>query len=170
LLTEIAPASVVGCEQARGCLLLASIAALLCLVMTEMPMQVFRRRRMLRCAALLALAMQALLAFAQTHTHTHSHTYSFSFAGADALPKRAMTYGMCPESAEHACPAPAPHDDHGTCTLCVLISLASAAVVNAPPTVALIRLPIETPPPVRTAEAAPSVSTVHFQARAPPSV
>lgn len=129
-------------------------------------MQVFRRRHMLRGVALLALVMPALLAFAHTHTHNHS----FSFAGANDLPKRAITYGMCPESAEHACPTPAPHDDHGTCTLCLLISLASAAVDNAPPTVALIRLPIETPPPIRTAEAAPRISTVHFQARAPPSV
>jgi hypothetical protein len=127
-------------------------------------MRVFRRRHTLRLAALLAFAMQVVLAFAQTHTH------SYGFAGSQALAQRAITYGMCRVDAAHRCPPPAPHDDHGQCSICGALSLAGSALLYAPPALPLVHAPMGAPPPVRAVALVRGVSTVHFQARAPPRV
>jgi hypothetical protein len=123
-------------------------------------MRVLRHRHTLGLIALLALAMQAVLALA--HTHTHRVT-----AGSE-LATRAITYGMCRVGAERQCPPPAPHDDHAKCPLCWSMSLASAAVPTAPPAIALIHPRVEAPLPVRIAARVQGVSSVQFQARAPP--
>jgi len=82
-------------------------------------MRVFRRRSSLGFLVLLAFAMQAVLAFAQTHTHAHS------FAVAGKLATRALTYGACSPRAQHPCPPSAPHDD-GNCPVCGAVTLATA--------------------------------------------
>ncbi len=125
-------------------------------------MRLLRHRHTLGILALLALAMQAVLAVAHTHAHTNA------FADATHLSKRAITYGMCRVGAERPCPPPAPHDDHSKCPLCWSMGVASAAVLATPPAIALIYPRVELLPPVCTAMATPGVSTVHFQARAPP--
>ncbi len=124
-------------------------------------MRVFRRRQTLRIAALLALAMQVVLAFAQTHTH------SYGFAGSRVLAQRAITFGMCRADAAHPCP-PAPHDDHEQCSICGALSLAGSALLYAPLALPLVHAPMGAPPPVRAVALVQGVSTVHFQARAPP--
>jgi len=125
-------------------------------------MRILRHRHTLGIVALLALAMQAVLALAQTHTHTYAR------AGSDDLAKRAITYGLCRADAQRPCPAPARHDDHSKCPLCWSMSVASTAVLSAPPAIPLVNPRIEPPPPVRMAARVQGLSTVHFQARAPP--
>ncbi len=125
-------------------------------------MRVFRRRRTLRSLALLALAMQAVLAFAQTHTH------SYGFAAAQSLAQRAITSGMCRAAAERPCPPSAPHDDHGQCSICGALSLAGAALPQTPPPLPLIHAPLAAPPPTSAVALVEGVSSVHFWARAPP--
>lgn len=124
-------------------------------------MRVLRHRHTLGLVALLALAMQALLALAHTHAHGHA------IAGADGLAKRAITYGICRVD-ERPCPPSAPHDDHTRCPLCWSMSLASAAVLHAPPALPLSHPRIAAPPPMRAAALVVGAPTVHFQARAPP--
>jgi hypothetical protein len=123
-------------------------------------MRVLRQRHTLGLVTLLALAMQVVLALANTHTHKVS--------AAGQLATRAITYGMCRVDAERPCPPPAPHDDHSKCPLCWAMGLASAAVLSAPPAIPLIHSRLALPPPVRTAAATLRISTVQFQARAPP--
>jgi hypothetical protein len=125
-------------------------------------MRVLRHRHTLGLMVLLALAMQAILAVAQTHTH------SYTAAGAEKISNRAITYGICRAGTERPCPPTAPHDDHANCPLCWSMSLASTAVLQAPPAIALVRPRVEAPPPVRITACVHVVSSVHFQARAPP--
>ncbi len=125
-------------------------------------MRVLRRRNSLGLVGLLALAMQAALVLAQTHVHTYIATAS------EGLAQRAVTYGMCRVQAERPCSPQAPHDDHGKCPICVSLSLASAAVLDAPPVIPLPALKFAMLAPVRAAESVRGVSSVHFQARAPP--
>jgi hypothetical protein len=125
-------------------------------------MRILRHRHTLGIVALLALAMQAVLALAQTHTHTYAR------AGADDLAKRAITYGLCRADVQRPCPMPARHDNHSKCPLCSAIGLASAAVLSAPPAIPMVNPRLQLPPPLRIAEATHSISSVHFQARAPP--
>ncbi len=123
-------------------------------------MRVFRRRRTLGLVALLAIALQGVLALAQTHTHT------YGFARGEGLAQRAITHGMCRADAAHKCPPSAPHDDH--CSICGALSLAGAALPQTPPPLPLIHAPLGAPPPIRAAALVEDISTVHFQARAPP--
>jgi hypothetical protein len=75
---------------------------------------------------------------------------------------------MCRADAGRACPAPAPHDDHGKCPLCWSMSLASTAVLQTPPAVPLRLQRFAPPPPMRASMPPRAPATVHFQARAPP--
>jgi len=111
---------------------------------------------------LLAIAMQVVLAFAETHSHT------YAAAGTQALAQRAITYGMCRVDAERPCPPPPLHDDHGQCAICGALSLAGSALLQVAPPLPLTHVPIGVPPPIRAAALVEGVSTVHFQARAPP--
>ncbi len=125
-------------------------------------MRVFRRRNVLGYAALLALAMQGMLAFAHTHTH------AYGFAGATGLMARAVTSGMCRAGVERPCPPQAPHNDNSSCPICWSVSLASAVVLQPPPIVPLPRPLTEAPAPVRFVAFSCPGATVHFQARGPP--
>jgi hypothetical protein len=125
-------------------------------------MRAFRRRHSLGIVALLALALQAALAFA----HTHAHTYAVS--GSDGLAQRAITYGMCRAQAERPCAPQAPQHDHAKCPICWSMSLASAAVPHAPPSIPLRHPEIAVLAPAPAAAPVRGVSSVQFQARAPP--
>ncbi len=125
-------------------------------------MRVLRRRNSLGLVGLLALAMQAALVLAHTHVHT------YVAAASEGLAQRAVTYGMCRAGAEQPCSPQAPHDDHGKCPICVSLSLASAAVLDAPPVTPLPTLKFATLAPVHVIASVRGVSSVHFQARAPP--
>jgi len=126
-------------------------------------MRVFRRRHSLGYVVLLALAMQAALAFA----HAHPHTVAVS--GSDGLAQRAITYGMCRAGVERPCAPQAPHHDHAKCSLCWSMSLASMAVLHVPPAIPLRHPEIATLAPAHAAAPVHRASSVHFQARAPPS-
>lgn len=126
-------------------------------------MRVFRRRSTLGLFALLALAMQALVAFAHTHVH------ALTTARADSLATRAVTYGMCRAESERPCPPPARHDDHAKCPTCWSMSLAAAAVLQAPPAITSLQCRARTLSAVSTAGVLQAGETVHFQPRAPPS-
>jgi hypothetical protein len=128
-------------------------------------MRAFRRRRMVGIFALLALALQVLVAFAQTHTHAYSLQ---SGQSGSRLATRAITFGAPCRRAVRPCPAPAPHDDHDECTICRTLSLAGSALLSVPPA-----LPV---PPWHNAGVLPFPAivlpdgdeAVDFQARAPP--
>jgi hypothetical protein len=125
-------------------------------------MRVFRRRFSLGFLALLAFAMQAVLAFAQTHSHAHSQ------AVAGQLATRAITYGACAVRAQHPCPPSAPHDDPSNCPICWSVSLATAAIINQPPAVLAPPARLAAPEPARAVHVLGGDDSVHFQARAPP--
>jgi len=125
-------------------------------------MRVFRRRSSPGFLALLAFAMQAVLAFAGTHTHTHF------LAAAGPLATRAITYGACTVRAQHPCPPPAPHDDPSNCPICWSVSLATAAILHQPVLVPSPPARFATPEPVRAVHVLVGDDSVHFQARAPP--
>jgi len=125
-------------------------------------MRVFRRRSRLGYFALLALALQVALAFA----HAHSHAYGA--AAVSDLAQRAITYGMCRPGTESPCPAPAHHNDGSNCPICWSTSLASAAVLHAPPLLALPAHPAERQRPLRARLRLHGDAPVYFRARAPP--
>jgi hypothetical protein len=126
-------------------------------------MRVFRRRHTLGCVALVALAMQVALAFAHTHVHTKP-------SARESLAARAITFGLCRQSDERPCPRPpsAPHEDHAQCSICVAVSHAGAAVLDAAPGILLRHPAGDTPVSHRTAAQVDGTATVQFQARAPP--
>lgn len=125
-------------------------------------MRVFRRRQSLGFVALLALALQAALAFG----HTHAHSYAVS--DAEGLAQRAVTYGMCRAVAERPCPPQVPHDDHAKCPICWSMSQASSTVLAVPPAMPLRHPKVVMLAPAPTAAPVRGVLSVHFQARAPP--
>ena len=125
-------------------------------------MRFFRRRSSLGFLTLLAFAMQAVLAFAETHAHTHSQMV------AGKLATRAITYGACSQRAQHPCAPSVPHDDRGNCPICWSVNLATAAILNQPPVVLTPPLRFSAPEPVPAVDAVAGVDSVHFQARAPP--
>lgn len=125
-------------------------------------MRVLRHRRYLGCLAIFVFAMQVVLAFAQTHTH------SVARAGLDQLASRAITFGMCRPGADKPCPAPAQHDDHGTCQLCSSMALASTGVLQAPPVILPRRPIVLVPGPARVVALVDGEPYRLFQARAPP--
>ncbi len=125
-------------------------------------MRVFRRRSGLGFLALLAVAMQALLAFAGTHTHAHSQ------AVAGRLATRAITYGACAVRAQKPCPPPAPQHDRGNCPICLSVNLATAAILQQPLLVPTPPARFGAPAPVRALAVLGGDESVQFQARAPP--
>lgn len=125
-------------------------------------MRVFRRRSSLGFLALLAFAMQAVLAFAQTHTHAHTS------AIAGKLATRAITYGACAPSAQHPCAPSVPQDDGGNCPICWSVNLATVAILHQPPVVPAPPARFAAPEPVNAVHALAGGESVHFQARAPP--
>jgi hypothetical protein len=125
-------------------------------------MRVFRRRHSLGLVALLALALQAALALA--HVHVHAYPASAS----EGIAQRAITYGMCRAGTERTCPPQAPHDDHGKCSICLALGLASAAVLGAPPVLALPAPEFALLARDHRAQVVREALSVHFQARAPP--
>lgn len=127
-------------------------------------MRVFRRRQTLGFLALLAVAMQGLLAFAHTHVHSPAALRSASLA------TRAITYGMCRADAERPCPPPARKDDHAGCSLCLAMSLGAAAVLQSPPTLPFAHQPMDLRAPVLATARTQGGESFHFQARAPPRV
>jgi hypothetical protein len=108
------------------------------------------------------LALQAALALAYTHVHT------YTVAASADLARRAITYGMCRAGAERPCPPQVPHDDHAKCSLCWSMNLVSTALLHAPPSIPLPHPEIGMLAPARAAASVHGVSSVHFQARAPP--
>jgi uncharacterized paraquat-inducible protein A len=127
-------------------------------------MRFFRRRSSLGFLALLAVAMQAVLAFAETHAHVHSQ------AVVDKLATRAVTYGACAPRALHPCAPSTPHDDRGNCPVCGAVNLATAAILDQPPAVLTPPARFPAPAPVRVIHAVGGDDSVHFQARAPPAL
>jgi hypothetical protein len=127
-------------------------------------MRVFRRRSSLGFLALLAVAMQAVLAFANTHTHAHSAVV------AGKLATRAITYGACAVRAERPCPPSVPHDDQGNCPICWSVNLASAAILQQPPVIPMPPERFAAPELVHAPSAVAVAERVHFQARAPPAL
>jgi hypothetical protein len=125
-------------------------------------MRFFRYRRTLGLLALLAMAMQGVLAFAQTHVHSPAPLRS------GVLATRAITYGMCRPDAERPCPAPERKDDHATCPICQAMSLASAAVLQAPPVMPFRHEPVQALTPDRVASLRQGGERVNFRPRAPP--
>jgi hypothetical protein len=125
-------------------------------------MRVFRRRSSLGCLTLLAAAMQVVLAVAHTHAHTHFQM------GAGSLAARAITFGACRAGSEQPCIPSCPHDDRAKCATCLSVSLASAAVLNAPPAVPVLPQRIAAPLPFQVRAFIGGGESVHFQARAPP--
>jgi hypothetical protein len=126
-------------------------------------MRVFRRRSSLGFLALLAFAMQAVLALAQTHAHAHA-----SAAAAGPLAMRAITFGACAPRAEHPCAPSVPRDDGGNCPICWSVNLATAAILHQPPVVPTPPARFAAPEPVNAVHALTGGESVHFQARAPP--
>ncbi len=125
-------------------------------------MRVFRRRSSLGFLALLVVAMQAVLAFAETHAHAHSP------AVAGKLATRAITYGACTPRSQHPCAPSLPHDDGGNCPICWSVNLATAAILHQPPVVPTPPARFAAPEPARALTAVGGAESVHFQARAPP--
>lgn len=125
-------------------------------------MRVFRRRSSLGFLALLAVAMQAVLAFADTHTHAHSTVV------AGKLATRAITYGACAARAQHPCAPSAPHNDRGNCPICWSVNLATAGILHQLPAVPTPPARFAAPEPVRALPVLGGDESVHFQARAPP--
>jgi hypothetical protein len=124
-------------------------------------MRVLRRRHTLGLFTLFALAMQLVLALAETHTH------NTALAHGKDLAARAVTYGLCRPTAERPCPAPTQHDD-SKCSICVSIAAAGTAVLQAPPPPLVPHGKVVPLPPTRIAAFPHGGETVHFQARAPP--
>ena len=126
-------------------------------------MRFFRRRSSLGFLALLAVAMQAVLAFAETHAHSHAQAVRAS--------------SRCGPSLS----APAPR---APSTLALLqlhtttrqlsglraVNLATAAILNQPPVVLTPPARFPAPAPVRVVHAVGGDDSVHFQARAPPAL
>jgi hypothetical protein len=127
-------------------------------------MRALRRRPALLCLALLALAMQAMLAFAQTHAHTHAHVRT----RAAGLESRAITFGACIAASERVCPAPVRHNDDDHCHACSLIALAGSAVFGPPASLLLLAQPYAPLQPIRTVLALRRDAAAPFQARGPP--
>ncbi len=124
-------------------------------------MRVFRHRHTLGLFTLFALAMQVVLALAETHAHNPIPAHVGTLAA------RALTFGMCQTSAARPCPAPSRHDD-SNCPLCWSIAAAGTAVFQAPPPPIVPRQQFVPAPPTRIAALRTGGETVHFQARAPP--
>jgi hypothetical protein len=131
---------------------------------TGESMRVFRRRSVLGFLALLAVAMQMVLAFANTHTHAHTAVV------ASKLATRAITDGACAVRAEHPCPPSVPHDDQGNCPVCFSVNLATAAILQQPPAMPVPPERFAALEPVRAPSAVAGAERVHFQARAPPAL
>lgn len=127
-------------------------------------MRFFRRRSSLGFLALLAFAMQAVLAFAQTHSHAHAS------AVAGKLATRAITYGACTPRAQHPCAPSVPHDDGGNCPICWSVNLATAAILHQAPVVPTPPARFAAPEPVNAVHALAGGESVLFQARAPPAL
>ncbi len=127
-------------------------------------MRVFRRHSSLGLLALLAVAMPAVLAFADTHTHAHST------AVVGKLATRAITYGACAARAQQPCPPSAPHEDRGKCPICWSVNLATAAILHQPPVVPIPPARFAASEPVPALPVLGGDESVHFQARAPPSL
>jgi hypothetical protein len=123
-------------------------------------MRALRRRPALVCLALLALAMQAMLAFAQTHAHTHARRTA-------DLESRALTFGACAATSELPCPVPV-RDDDSQCEACSLIALAGSAVLEPPASLPLLAQPYAPLQPARTVGVLGRDAAAPFQARGPP--
>jgi hypothetical protein len=130
-------------------------------------MRALRRRPVLLCLALLALAMQAMLAFAQTHAHTHARARPGTESGTLDLESRAVTFGACAVTSELPCPAPV-RDDDSQCEACSLIALAGSAVLGRPAFLLLHAQPFASLQPVRTVLVLQRDTASSFHARGPP--
>ena len=131
-------------------------------------MRSLRRRPALLCLALLALAMQATLAFAQMHAHTHARLRPGTVTSTAGLESRAVTFGACAATSEQPCPAPVRHDDGSHCQACWLIALAGSAVLQPPASLPLLAQPYAPLQPIRTVVVLRRDAAAPFQARGPP--
>ena len=129
-------------------------------------MRIFRHRHTQIVVTLLAFAMQAVLAFADTHTHGAPRSVVTLHADG-SFATRALTYGLCRVGPGKACPAPVQHDDRN-CPLCASLALAGTGVVGVPPPLPVRDDIIAPPAPALVTALALDGETVHFQARAPP--
>jgi hypothetical protein len=139
-------------------------------------MRIFRHRQMQVFVALLAVAMQAALAFADTHTHGTPRSFASLHVAArhatalhadGSLAARAVTYGICRAGSDRQCPSPAQDNDRN-CPLCASLALAGAAVIAVPPPLPVRDVIVAPPAPALLAALALDGETVQFQARAPP--
>jgi hypothetical protein len=130
-------------------------------------MRALRRRPALLCLALLALAMQAMLAFVQTHAHTHAHMRPGTVAGTIDLESRAVTFGACAATSELPCPAPVREED-SQCEACSLIALAGSAVLQPPTSLPVLAQPYALLQPIPTILAPRRDAAAPFHARGPP--
>jgi hypothetical protein len=134
-------------------------------------MRTLRHRPTLTLMALLAFALQAVVAF----SHTHSHVPG-SFAAAQVksqvrtVAARAMTYGHCRTAAPCTAPAHDQNHDERNCPVCWSASLASAALLGAPPALELPDAARGAPAPQPVAPQCCEARSALFQARAPPIV
>jgi len=117
-------------------------------------MRFFRHRPKLGLLALFALAVQAQLSFGHTHAHSvDAHTAS---------------YGHCTPASKPTCPGPASHDRESTCPICWTMGLVGTLVLQEPPSISFLALPVAVPVPLRVAVGQPTIRITHFRARAPP--
>lgn len=122
-------------------------------------MRFFRRRTEFVMLALVALAAQILLSFG----HSHSGHAAYRTAQ-DSAALQCRTF--LPPSADQPC-APR-HDDGRDCAICWTLAVAGAAVLGAPPALAVPVLGGGTPPPQLADLRLARLSAAAFQARAPP--
>jgi len=127
-------------------------------------MRFFRRRSSPGFLALLAFAMQFGLVSAQRHSHWD--------AGGQRLWAKSVAASFCRTTERRSCPAPAhtPSDDRSDCPICRAVSMATAAVLQAPLALPPTPARIAIPRPQRAIASLHGAETVHFQARAPPIV
>jgi hypothetical protein len=130
-------------------------------------MRILRHRHTLALIALLAFAMQGVIAFAHTHVHTSAPGPLAAASVKGGLAMRAITYGLCRPDAARPCPSPVQHDDRN-CPICWSVNLAGTAVLAVPPVVLLPTAPKSVPAPQRIAALLLDAARTNFQARAPP--
>ena len=116
------------------------------------------RREIFGRLALFALATQLVLSFGHVHLHEPHAPATAAPVSCDA---------NAPTPANTPCPA---HDDDDEqhCSICWTIAIAGSIVVAAPPVLEVPRVTLVPPRPPITVGQLSDVSTVKFQARAPP--
>ncbi|MCP4779698.1 MAG: hypothetical protein GY877_02825 [Hyphomicrobium sp.] len=123
-------------------------------------MRFFRLRPSLGYLALLALVLQAALAYGHTHAHESPSV--------DNLLAQAITHGACAPAERRPCPPVDHRGDDTACAICWSTRVAGSVVLHALPALRPPATAIEAHLHIRPAVRARGNDTVYFQARAPP--